>query len=188
MVYPLAAMGAEVKGTWFVTLRTWSARELPGSLSDLAAAMPRYAHVITDPAQGEWYPEDALLELFVALWDHVGHDRERFIEISRQVSHEAVGRFFRVLLGLSSPGFLLKQVPTMWRRLRRGDEAEVRVTTEPGASVIHYRNFPWFDHEVYVLFTLGSLTAMAELADPEHGSVTVVERGPGSASFRVPHR
>jgi hypothetical protein len=184
-------MLAEVKGTWFVTLRTWSERELPDALPALAAAMPVHGHVILEPAQGEWYPEDALLELFVALWDYLDHDRDRFIEVSRQISHEAVGRFFRVLLGLSSAGFLLKQVPTMWRRLRRGDAATVTVSAAPGASLVRYSGFPWFDHEVYVLFTLGSLTALAELAEPERGDqqpVELVARGPGMAEFRVPHR
>lgn len=179
-------MSSEVKGTWFVTLRKWGAHSLPANaLPQLVSAMPHFGHAISDPQQHEWYPEDALHEVFIALWDHVGRDERRFVEISRQVSHQGVGSFFRALLGLSSSEFLLKQVPTLWRRLRRNDDAVVVVESTPGASIVRYSQFPWFDHEIYVLFTKGSLTALAELTGPRRVEVELVERKPGSAAFRV---
>jgi hypothetical protein len=179
---------SEIKGTWFVTLQTWCARERPGSLAELERRMPKYGALIREPQQGEWYPEEGLHELFDALFEVLDRDPRAFIEASRQVSHEAVGRFFRVLLGLSSASFLLRQVPTMWKRLRRDDGATVEVESRPGESLVRYRDFPWFDHDVYVHFTIGSLTALAQLADPEGVLVELAERSPGAASFRVTHR
>ena len=181
--------GSEIKGTWLVTFRAWCERDRPaGALAELERLMPRYAHVIREPQQGEWYPEEALHELFDALYVHLGRDTEAFVEASRQVSHEAVGRFFRVLLGLTSASFLLRQVPTLWKRLRRNDGATVVVDVEPGESLVQYRDFPWFAHDLYVHFTIGSLTALAELASPGAVSVEVAERRSDAASFRVRHR
>ena len=74
-----------------------------------------------------------------------------------------VSRFFRVLLRLSTPGFVLRQVPTMWRHIRRG-RGEVRVREEDGAFVLEYSDFPWFADPLYEHLTVGSVRALVRIA------------------------
>ena len=177
---------SEVKGTWFVTLRSWGEQELGESLESIAAEMPRYGELVAQSEQRDWYPEEALHELFEVLFIRAGSP-ERFVEMSRSVSREGVGRFFRALLGLSSARFLLKQVPTMWGRLRRHDGAVVRVESHPDHSIVRYSNFPWFRYAVYRHFTLGSLSALAQLAEASAGKVGLVDHRDDAVTVRVEH-
>lgn len=176
----------EVKGIWFVSLRTWAERELgAAAIARLCAAMPEHGGLVDTALASEWYPEDALLELLRALRKEAGHDERRFVEMARRCSHEAVGRFFRVILGLTSPRFLLKQVPTLWRRIRRGDQVAIEVDTDDVGGTIHYRGFPYFRHEEYLWLTEGSLRALVELSGGSKVTVRCVGSGADHASFRI---
>ena len=181
-------MPSEIKGTWIVSFRSWADREMPGGTAPLAARMTRFGHLFDEAVQGDWYPEEALHELLEVLYEACDRDRSTFVDHCRRVSHEGVGRFFKIVLSMSSVEFLLRQVPTMWRRLRRGDGAVVTVASEGESSMVRYDRFPWFEHHVYEMFTVGSLTALAEMAAPNPARiVSTLERTSTMAAFRVPH-
>ena len=170
---------SEIKGVWLVTARTWvlehHSREMLAAIASHVDETERSA--ITDPLPSEWYPEQVLQQALRGLRaEAAGGSNERFLEIMRQCTRLGVSHFFRVLLRLSSPSFVLRQVPTMWRQIRRGP-ARVEVTSEPDVITVRYRKFPFFDDENYRLLTLGSLTAVVELCTSERPRVTLGEHG-----------
>jgi len=178
----------EVKGLWFASTRSYL-RRVGGDdlLETLAVQMPKHADALREPVVGAWYPEAALHELLEALWQTSGRDREVFVDHCTKATHEGVGKFFKILISLGSPGFVLRKVPVMWGRLRRGDRCEIVVTPGQGESVVAYRRFPWFRHEVYHLMTEGSLRGLVEMSTGKLPRTEVLESGIEHVVVRVTH-
>ena len=98
-----------------------------------------------------------------------------------------VNRFFRVLLRLSSPAFVLRQTPTMWRQIRRG-QGRGEVEPVPGGTLIRYRDFPWFDDVNYRLLAKGSLGAIVAIAGKQLPRVDISDFGSDWLDARVEHK
>ncbi len=151
-------MSSEVKGAWFVAARAWL--EERGRLESAAAALPPEVRVVLlEPIPAAWYPEQALQQAMNGVRTAVAMTPEQFVDAMDGCTVIGTSRFFRAMMRMASPAFVLRQVPTMWKHIRRGD-ARVAVETEGTRARITYTDFPFFADENYRLLTEGSLRAV----------------------------
>ena len=182
-------MPSEVKGAWFVTARRFlESHDSPGALEQVLSRMAaEHRAVLADPLGSAWYPEAALQELLAALFETIAErDMVQFEDLMRRSTHEGIGRFFRMLISLGSFRFIMRNVPTMWRRIRRGmGKVEVHFEDEDRVAIVAYSEFPYFDDPLYRALTLGSLRGMAEVAAGEDVELSVDASGPDHLTVRA---
>lgn len=165
-------MSSEVKGAWFVAARAWL--ESRGSLEATARALkPDAREALLQPIPAAWYPEPVLQASLTALRDVVAPERAQFVAAMDACTAIGISRFFRALLRVASPGFVLRQVPTMWRHIRRGD-GHVAVEAGDGRGTIRYSQFPYFADDNYRLLTEGSLRAVVRTCTGREPRVALV--------------
>jgi hypothetical protein len=148
-----------VKGIWFASASGWIRKHHgDAALARVDARMPLgFRGLLRDPMPSEWYPEAALgLMLAAARAELTDGTVPTFVTLLEEITLEGVGRFFRLVLSLTSARFVLKKVPVMWSRLRRG-AGSVTVEVRDDAVVVRYRDFPHFDDENYRWMTVASL-------------------------------
>jgi hypothetical protein len=181
---------SEVKGVWFVAARDY-ARAVHGQevLDALLERTPyKYRDVYAAPIASAWYPEEALQEALSMLYEIVAQESDVIFEqIMEGCTEQGINRLFQMLLRISSPGFVLRMVPTMWRQIRRG-AGHVDVDQHEGHTVIRYSEFPWFDDRLYRLLTVGSLRAIVRTCTHEEPRIDVLEAQGHSLTLRVAYR
>ncbi len=178
---------SEVKGLWLVTARSWVDREHePGAWTRVVRAVPEpHRAMIEEPLAGSWYPEEALQAAFAAMRVQLAEDDdEAFMRIIEACTHLGISRFFRVLLRATTPRFVLKQVPTMWRQIRRGP-AKVVVDAADDETMIAYSGFPYFDDPNYVLVTLATLRELVRTSTKREPEVRVFEHSDSALTVVV---
>lgn len=175
----------QVKGTWFVTAHRFLEEQRgEDTLQAVIESMgPEAGPVLADPLASAWYPEDTALEMLRAFRERLcGGNPERYERLMVQMTELGISRFFRALLRLSTPGFVIGQVPTFRRQLRRGP-SEVTVVRHERTFVVRYLRFPYFDTEEYRLGFKAQLEALVRtstsqepelhITDHDHSTLTV---------------
>lgn len=166
----------EVSGVWFTTARAYCLERFgAGALESVVQATPlEHREPLIRPANHRWYPEEAMQSSVAAMSRILAEgDQSRFMRIIEGCTEEGVHQVFRVFLRLSTPAFVARQVPTMWKQIRRGSGV-VSVEAFPGSARIHYRDFPFFDDVHYRWLTEASLRALVRLCTRREPSVQVV--------------
>jgi len=165
-------VGSEIKGAWFVAARAWL--EERGALETAATALNGdVRHALLEPIPAAWYPEEVLQEAMRGVRTAVVPSSDAFVDAMDGCTVIGTSRFFRALLRVASPAFVLRQVPTMWRQIRRGD-AKVAVMIDGDRARIQYSEFPYFSDENYRLLTEGSLRAVVRTCTGRDPKVTVL--------------
>jgi hypothetical protein len=181
---------SEVKGVWFVAARDY-ALEVHGQavLEQLVERTPaKYREVYRAPIASAWYPEEALQEALSMIYEIVAQENDfLFEQIMEGCTHKGVNRLFQLLLRVSSPGFVLRMVPTMWRQIRRG-AGHVDVDQYEGHTIVRYSEFPWFQDRLYRLLTVGSLRALVRSSSKRDPRIEVLEEGGQAFAVRVWYR
>jgi hypothetical protein len=180
---------SEVKGIWFVTARSYVLEEHgPERLAAMAAMMDeRWRSVLREPLTSVWYPEQALSQALAAMCAVLANgSQDRFTRVVEDCTAVGVSRFFKVMLLVSSARFALRQVPTMWRHIRRG-AGRVEVADRKTGTLVAYREFPYFDDPNYRSLTLGSLTAMLRICTRHTPQVTIRAYGKSWLDVEVVH-
>lgn len=153
---------AEVKSLTFVTLREFLPKHFGNEQLVLLRSQLSLATLeLLDSAEsGAWVPEARMHELMRALHTSVlGGDDEAFLEFARGLAAAGINRFMRIFLSLTSARFVLRKVPVVWGRLRRG-AGEVTVESEDSRVVLSYRGFPFFGTRAYRLLSLANCQAL----------------------------
>lgn len=176
-------MSSEVKGAWFVAARAWleSRSSLEATARVLAADVRR---ALVEPIPTGWYPEAFLQEAMAAVRTVVAPEPAQFVDAMDACTEIGTSRFFRALLRVASPGFVLQQVPTMWRLIRRGD-ARIVVKTDVGSARLVYSGFPYFNDENYCLLTEGALRAVVRTCTGRNPKVTLLRSTASSLEVDV---
>ncbi len=154
--------GHEVKGSAFVTVARWLQRN--GDRADLtrylAALGDGSRERVRDATAMQWFPEPLHAEVLHAVFDVIaGGELPRFEQIVAECTSLGIQSFAKLVLSMSSPAFVLRRCPTLWSVLRRGP-SNVVVDQHGPRSVVHYRDFPYFDDPLYrhyIRALLGSL-------------------------------
>ncbi|MFW5920958.1 MAG: hypothetical protein ACOCUS_03905 [Polyangiales bacterium] len=179
----------EAKGVWFSTARHYVQDEHGSdALESVIQRMPpEHREAMRDPIASHWYPEETLQECLAALRvELAGGEARSFEPILEGLARQGLSRFLSALLQLSSPRFVLRQVPTAWRLIRRGP-AEVRVDRIDGGTEVLYVGFPYFSDYNYRLLTVASLRTLVEQSAGSRPEIAIVERDDDSLRIRVRH-
>lgn len=180
-------MASEVKGIWFESARGWLLRTHgPEALVRVEQRLdPELRGLLREPMASQWYPESSLAALLVATRDELTDGSARgFIAMVEDITLDGVGRFFRLVLSLASPGFVLRKVPVLWNRMRRG-AGRVEVETRPDRVRLRYREFPWFDDENYRLMTVATIQGICRAAGSRAPVAEVVQWSPDTLDVDV---
>lgn len=181
---------SEVKGVWFVAARDY-ARELHGEdlVTRMVAASPEpYRDIYASPIASAWYPEAAFEQGLIVIYDVMTEGNDMMFErIMEGCTEHGINRVFRMLLRASSPSFVLRRVPTMWRQLRRG-AGHVDVQQVEGESFIRYSELPWFHNPLYRMLTVGSLRALVRVCTGEAPRIEVLEHTRSTMSLHIRYK
>ncbi len=176
-------MSSLVKGAWFVAARAWL--EAHSSLEATTRALPPdVRQVLLEPIPAEWYPEETLQTALRVMRQEIAPDRAHFVAVIDGCTEIGISRFFRALLRVVSPAFVLRQVPTMWRQIRR-DDTRVTVEVNENRAVIHYAGFPYFADDNYRALTEGSLRAVVRTSTGRDPKVTILHATKDSLDVEV---
>lgn len=176
-------MRSEVKGAWFVAARAWL--EERSALDAVAQLLTRDVRTaLLEPIPASWYPEELLQDALRGVRDAVVPDAAQFVDAMDGCTVIGTSRFFRAMLRVASPGFVLRQVPTMWRHIRRGD-ATVAVNLHDDKAQLTYSGFPYFSDENYRLLTEGSLRALVRTCTGRNPRVTLLRSTADSLNVEV---
>jgi hypothetical protein len=176
-----------LKGTWFVTSRRYLAeRHGEAVLQQVIDRMaPEHGAILADPLASEWYPEDASLDMLTVFLEHLcNRNPERYDALIEESTTFGIGRFFRVLLKLGTPGFILKQAPTFWKQLRRGP-GTMTVQAEGKVHRVRYAQFPFLRYDAYRLCFPAQLRALGSVSASSPPAVTVVTVDDNSITLEV---
>ena len=131
---------SEVKGVWFVAARDYALEVHGQAVLDqlVERTPPQYRDVYHAPIASAWYPEEALQEALSMLYEIVAQENDfLFEQIVEGCTEKGVNRLFQLLLRMTSPGLVLRMVPTMWRQVRRG-AGQVDVDQYAGHTIVRY--------------------------------------------------
>ena len=152
----------EVKGIWFVTARAEITESFgPEALEALIESVPvTHRGALADPLPSAWYAEETLQVCLQGFRRELARGSQaRFGELLERCTARGVGRFFSALMRVSTPAFLLGQVPTMWKRIRRGP-GYVEVAHDDDGTLLRYRSFPFFADPIYEELTVSSVRSI----------------------------
>jgi hypothetical protein len=153
----------QIKGFAFEVLRTHLIEQfgLP-QFNEVFDTLPRRTREILDEADiNEWYPEAEMRRVIHLVYDELaGRNDEKFVELMRAVALAGVNRFFRTVLGLASGKFVLRNIPSLWKRLRRGPASIRPEQLADGRVLLHYENFRYCRDPIYRLLSLANCQAV----------------------------
>jgi hypothetical protein len=152
---------SEIRASWVLTARRLIEELRPSAKPELVRYLPAsHANVLDDAVPGDWYPEEVLSGLLLGLHEVMADgDAARFEVLLERAVELGIHRFFSAVLKLSSPGFVLARVPTLWNLSRRGT-GRVRVERQVEGSLVSYRDFPYFHLERYRVLTRASIRVL----------------------------
>ena len=180
-------MPSEVKGIWFVVARRYIVDNFGiEAVQKMAAAIdPEPRAALLDPMRSHWYPEVCLQQCLRAFSDiPCKRDEKRFLAAMEDCTHQGVNRFFEVLLRLTTPRFVMRQVPALWRYVRRG-QGMLYVEADDERAICRYVDFPYFDDVNYRLLALGTLRPIASLCSGTNPRADVLDYGKNYLDIEV---
>lgn len=173
------AESALVKGVWFVTAR----RHLLDVHGDPAlgavtrAMKPDHAKVLLEPLASQWYSEDVFQDAMRAVMEvHAHQDPHVFSEFIEACTVLGVNTFFRVLLRITSPAFLMRKMPGLSRQYRRNDWV-CEVEADDHRALIFWRNVPYLSDRNYRLYCVAMLAKCSELCTGKRPKITLDGHG-----------
>lgn len=170
---------ALAKGVWFVTARR-HLLEVHGDavLQAVARAMkPDNARVLLEGLPSEWYSEDVLEDAMRGVMEaHAHHDPDVFCEFIEACTVLGVNTFFRILLRITSPAFLMRKMPGLSRQYRRNDWI-CDVEADDRRAVIWWRNVPYLRHRTYRLYCVAMMMKCSELCTGKRPSINTLGHG-----------
>ncbi|MBX3250601.1 MAG: hypothetical protein KF901_25715 [Myxococcales bacterium] len=168
-------MRSQIRGSWIVSTRRLIEDVAPAAMGEVARRLPAGKEaLLTEALPSDWYPEEVLSGLLDGLNEVVAkRDPARFESLLEQGVAYGISRFYSAMLKLSTPGFVLGRIPTLWNLTRRGP-AYVVVERCPEGSLVRYRSFPYFDREPYRLLTRASIRVLLRQTGATRPEVTLV--------------
>jgi hypothetical protein len=183
-------MASEVKGLWFVVARRYLVDhhgiEVVQQMADAIEAP--YRQSLLDPMRSGWYPEACLQQYLRAYSEIIARrDEKRMLAAIEDCTLQGVNRFFEVLLRLTTPRFVMRQTPVLWRYVRRG-QGMLAVEADDERAICRYIDFPYFEDVNYRLLALGTLRPMAALCGGTNPRAEVLDYGKDFLDVEVRYR
>ncbi|HTQ46973.1 MAG TPA: hypothetical protein VMI75_29665 [Polyangiaceae bacterium] len=173
------AVPALVKGVWFVTARR-HLLDVHGdtALQAVARAMnPDHGRVLLEPLPSQWYAEGVFQDALRAVMEaHARHDADVFSQFIEACTVLGVNTFFRVLLRITSPAFLMRKMPGLSRQYRRNDWV-CDVEADDHRALISWRRVPYLSDRNYRLYLVAMMAKCSELCTGKRPTITVGGHG-----------
>jgi hypothetical protein len=179
-----------VKGVWFVTARRHLLEEHGTTkLADVARAMKEpHRTALLEAMPSTWYPEDVFQDALHAVMQEVAHhDVLVFSNFIEACTVLGVNTFFRVLLRITSPAFLMRQMPALGRQYRKNDWKCV-VEADERRAILRWSGCSYLADRAYRLYVVAMLVKCAELCTGQRPRCDVLEHGQDSATVQVVYR
>jgi hypothetical protein len=179
--------GAQVKGVWFVTARRHVLETLGASaLHAIARGMKEEnRRVLLEPLASEWYPEEVLQDALSAVHrEHAKLDARVFGQFIEDCTVLGVNSFFQVLLRISSPSYLLRQMPVISQQYRRNDWV-CEVKADEARATLTWSRCPYVADRVYRLYSVAMVSKCVELCTRKKPAIEVTGHGPDWMTMRV---
>lgn len=175
----MAARDHEIKGSAFVTLQRWAAEERPAALEAFFAALPPTDREPVRGALPSTYHPEALHQRVLGAAFHAFADGDltKYEVMIGACTLLGVQTFARLVLGFTSPTFLVRRLPALWGVLRRGP-ASLTVEQGPRSSLLRYRQFPFFDDPLYRHYFRALLGAVVTPTLGHAPGVELLDHGP----------
>lgn len=189
MVVPsLMPTEPEVKGVWFVTARRLVLRDHgEAMLRSIAGAMPD-PQVLLEPLASAWYHEDHFRDAMRAHMTVLAHhDTEVFVRFIEECTVLGVNTFFRILLRITSPAFLMRKMPSLSRQYRRNDWV-CTVEADDRQAVVTWTGVPYLSDRIYRLYMVAMTVKCCELCTGHRPHCEVLTHGADHATMRVIYR
>jgi hypothetical protein len=178
---------ALVKGVWFVTARR-HLLEVHGdkALQAVAAAMkPDQGRVLLEPLPSQWYSEDVFQDALRAVMEVLArHDANLFSQFIEACTVLGVNTFFRVLLRITSPAFLMRKMPGLSRQYRRNDWV-CEVEADDRRAMLWWRNVPYLADRNYRLYLVAMMAKCSELCTGKRPALTITGHGDDWVKLQV---
>jgi len=179
-----------VKGVWFVTARRHILEEHGATkLSDVASAMEEANRpALLEPMASTWYSETVFQDALRAVMQELAHhDVLAFSNFIEACTVLGVNTFFRVLLRITSPAFLMRQMPALGRQYRKNDW-ECEVEADDRKAVLRWRGCPYLADRNYRLYVVAMLVKCSELCTARRPHCDVLAHGRDSMTVQVVYR
>lgn len=154
----------QVKGLALASIQTYVIETFGQPMWDalMDQLPPRTSGLFDDVDTSDWYPETEVRRVVHVLYQHLAEDDdERFMEIMRGIALVGINRFFGMILTISTARFVLRNIPSFWKRVRRGPAVLSTETTDDGRVLVHYSDYRYCRDRVYRLISLANCQAAA---------------------------
>ena len=168
----------QVKGLAFESVKTYVNEEF--GKRDWEALMellpPSTRGLLDDIDTSQWYPETEMRRIVHLMYQHLAEDDdERFKEIMRGVAMVGINRFFGMILTITKGSFVLRNIPTFWKRVRLGPASLHTETAPDGRVLVHYSDYRYCRDRVYRMISLANCQAAAFAATKKLPKAEVVK-------------
>ena len=170
---------SQVKGLMIFTLKRYILEEHGEHVFErYAASAPEETRdAIRDPLPSRWYPEVVMRDAVEACHRAVCNGSDTlFSHAMEKGATLGTHWFFRMLVQVTSPRYLVRLMPTALRQMRRGSvklDVELRDTD----ATLRVTDHPFADHPLYRLATPAILGGLVRICTPS-GRVILVDYGP----------
>jgi len=177
---------SEVKGIMIVTLRRYILEEHGEHVFEryVARAPEETRAAIREPLPSRWYPEVVMRDAVEACYDAVCNRSDTlFSHAMDRGATLGTHWFFRMLVSVTSPRYLVRLLPTALRQMRRGS-VKLEMQVRQSDATLRVTGHPFADHPLYRLATPAILGAVVRLCT-QSGRVTLVDYGPTTQVVEV---
>jgi hypothetical protein len=177
---------SEVRGIMIVTLRRYILEEHGDQVFGryVAFASDETRDALSEPLASRWYPEIVMRDAMEACYHAVCNGNDTlFAHAMEKGATLGTHWFFRMLLSVTTPRYLIHLMPTALRRLRRGP-VRLEMQVRNGDATLRVIDHPFADHPQYRLATPAILGAVVRLCSPS-ARVTLVDYGPTTQVVQV---
>ena len=107
---------------------------------------------------------------------HAHHDPDVFNAFIEACTVLGVNTFFRILLRITSPAFLMRKMPGLSRQYRRNDWV-CEVDADEHRAVLWWKNVPYLHNRTYRLYCVAMLAKCSELCTGKRPSINTLGHG-----------
>jgi hypothetical protein len=171
-------IASEVKGIMIVTLRKYILEEHGEKVFEryVACAPEGTRAAIREPLPSRWYPEVVMRDAVEACYEAVCNKSDTlFSHAMEKGATLGTHWFFRMLVSVTSPRYLVRLLPTALHQMRRGS-VKLDMEVRDSDATLRVTGHPFSDHPLYRLATPAILGAVVRLCTST-GRVTLVDYG-----------
>lgn len=175
----------EVKGVWFVTARRLVLRDHGEEKLQAIAREMQQPEVLLEALPSFWYHEDVFRDALRAHMQVLArHDTATFVAFIEACTVLGINTFFRIMLRITSPAFLMRKMPQLSRQYRRNDWV-CTVEADDSQAMVTWNGVPYLSDRNYRLYMVAMTVKCCELCTGRRPRCDIVAHGADHATMQV---